>query len=203
MAWGICLLLILAAFKFALYLHDISIFFILASFLLLIIIILEVYLRIQHNIDNNAIAVKIAIKEAGRENVSAINNVTNNTIINLANEIDKLVGNSSFNMISEINKIKMYLDSKFSGEKELYEELVSFFDNILNYLEDNKKEISDTGEKTNKIIENVGTKIAASKDLQNKIIVLLQQILDFQQDQTNFLKEEISKLKDGHIRGTF
>jgi len=106
-----------------------------ASFFFLI----QLYIRIQHNIDNSII------------------------------------------VANEITKIKVDLDSKLSGEKELYEEIVSFFDNMLSYLEENKKELAEL------------------KELQNKLIVIMQQILECQQDQTLFLKKQIEKTEGGPV----
>jgi len=121
-----------------------------ASFFFLI----QLYIRIQHNIDNSIIVANIRIKH----------NIDNSIIV-----------------ANEITKIKVDLDSKLSGEKELYEEIVSFFDNMLSYLEENKKELAEL------------------KELQNKLIVIMQQILECQQDQTLFLKKQIEKTEGGPV----
>ena len=137
-------------------------------------VLTEFYLRVQHNIDGKA---------------KAINEINKENIINKINEIGRVT--------DEIKKAEADISDKLNGERELYEEVVDFFDNLLNYLEENK---------IDKKIEGLNQKIEESKDshnkMQNKMVVLLQQILEHQEDQTNFLKEEINKLKNEHPRET-
>lgn len=162
--------------------------FLVAIFCASFFVLIEFYLRVQHNIDDNA---KI-INEIKNEIENKIENkieINKENIINRINEIGRVA--------DEIKKAEADISDKINGERELYEEVVDFFDNLLNYLEENK---------IDKKIEGLNQKIEESKDshnkMQNKMVVLLQQILEHQEDQTNFLKEEIRKLKNEHPRET-
>ena len=168
--------------------------FLVAIFCASFFALIEFYLRVQHNIDGNA---------------KAINEINKENIIDKINKIGRVA--------DEIKKAEADISDKINGERGLYEEVVDFFDNLLNYLEENKQEVANLGanlgekadkrnNETDKKIEGLNQKIEESKDshnkMQNKMVVLLQQILEHQEDQTNFLKEEIRKLKNEHPRET-
>jgi phage host-nuclease inhibitor protein Gam len=138
----------------------------------------EFYLRIQHNVDNNA------------------NDIKNEIVINKENIINKL--NEIGQVAEEIKRAEASIGDKINGERELYEEVVDFFENLLNYLEENKQEILNLNDKADKRNNETDQKIEELNKIQNKIVVLLQQILEHQEDQTNFLKEETGKLKNEH-----
>jgi ABC-type multidrug transport system fused ATPase/permease subunit len=141
--------------------------FLLAVFCVSLLVLTEFYLRIQHNVDNNAKAMS-----------------------NKLNEISQVA--------EEIKRAEVSIGDKINGERELYEEVVDFFENLLNYLEENKQEILNLNDKADKRNNETDQKIEELNKIQNKIVVLLQQILEHQEDQTNFLKEETGKLKNEH-----
>ena len=159
--------------------------FLVAIFCASFFVLTEFYLRVQHNIDGNA-------KAINEIRIDAEN------IINKINEIGRVA--------DEIKKAEADINNKLNGERELYEEVVDFFENLLNYLEENKQEVANLGanlgEKADKRNNETDKKIEELNKMQDKIVVLLQQILEHQEDQTNFLKEEINKLKNEHPRET-
>lgn len=160
--------------------------FLVAIFCASFFALIEFYLRVQHNIDGNA---------------KAINEIKNEIKINAENKINEIG-----RVADEIKKAEANIGDKLNGERELYEEVVDFFENLLNYLEENKQEVANLGanlgEKADKRNNETDKKIEELNKMQDKIVVLLQQILEHQEDQTNFLKEEINKLKNEHPRET-
>ena len=121
-----------------------------------IFVLIELYLRIQHNI--------------GRK-----------------------FGNF-FKTKNEISEMKKGFDDKFDNLNKVLKELVDFNEALLQYLEDEKEEVSD---KLNNALNEFRGQISEMKELQNKIVVLMEQTLDYQKEQTNFLKDKIDKLKNG------
>lgn len=174
MVWAGAFCLILASFYIGIKLGIVY----LAIFLVCILcaeffVLLQFYLRIQHNIDNSIAAV---------DEVSRISELN---IINIVNEVRTLKSDVA-NLYNEIIALKNDLNSKLSSEKELFEQIVDFFEDLLNYLEDNKKEIAEIGINSAKKIEEL-------KDFYGKVVILLQQIAEYQEDQTDFLKKEMDK----------
>lgn len=159
-------------------------------------VLIELYLRTQHNIDNTCIAI---------------------------NELCKVKADLENRIAIGFGKVEADLAEKSKGEKELHAEIVDFFENLLSYLEESKKDTEKIGENVNSklenhlkdlqnylrenkkesagIMENTNWKLEDLKDLQNKTVVLMQQILEHQKDQTFFLKEEIGKLKNEQKEG--
>lgn len=174
------------------------IIFFLIIFCCALFVLVELYLRAQHNIDN----ARIAINELNKVKIEL-----NNIKTDLENRITIGFG-----------KTEADLAEKNKGEKELHAEIMDFFENLLSYLEESKKDTEKIGENVNSkleshlkdslnylqeskkesagIVENTNWKLEESKDLQSKTIVLMRQILEHQKDQALFLKEEIGKLKD-------
>ena len=168
--------------------------FLVAIFCASFFVLTEFYLRVQHNIDGNA---------------KAINEIKNEIKINAENKINEIG-----RVADEIKKTEANIGDKLNGERELYEEVVDFFDNLLNYLEENKQEVANLGanlgekadkrnNETDKKIEGLNQKIEESKDshnkMQNKMVVLLQQILEHQIDKKiEGLNQKIEESKDSH-----
>jgi len=119
------------------------------------------------------------------------------------------------NKLIKINELRGFIDNKFAENKKIYEEIVDFSESMLKFLEDEKIERKDgfdslkqeldnipdsLKQEVNNALEslnnNLTTKLEEKDELQKKIIVIMEQILDYQREQTGFLREEINKIKN-------
>jgi len=176
--WAAALCLIFASLFFSFNSHDFYAFLFVAAFAALISFAFEAYLRVQHNIDASINSTRNAIegiKEAIEQSSATI-------VGEFGAKTDKIV--------DEIAKIKSSLDDDSKKYGEFREEMVDFFENLLIYLEENKQEISLTGDKIN-------AKFGELEDIQSKTITLLRQSTDFQRDQAIFLEKELEEIKAG------
>ena len=180
---GIILLIVLLFFvglifgEFYMFLFFIIIF--LGSFL----VITELYLRIQKNIDvgnRNYKDIKKHIKKGFDEQKKVFEN-----IIDLFENLLKLVEDENNNQEDNFRNVKNDLG------------------NVKNNLENIPNKINELEEKfSNKMVllnESNDKKLNTLnkiKNLQDKMIVLNQQTLEYQKDQTNFLKNKIDQIKN-------
>lgn len=145
------LILILASFLigFELGLIYLAIYFFII-FLFSFLFLIELYLKIQHNID------------------------------------DQKVFKDYYSFDNKFDEISSDLDRKFEEQKNIQDEFVSFFEDLTKFLEQEPK--NNFGVEFKKINEN----IEISQKQTNAVV---SQILELQKDQTQFLKNEIEKLK--------
>lgn len=138
-------------------------------------ILIELYLRVQHNINRKSNNLQ--------KDMNNLQKDTNSIGENLHNRFESLK-----NQMDEINNVEI---------NRILSELVGFNEALLQYFEDDKKERIDN---FCQLQGNFKDNLESSNDIknfQNKLVVLNQQILEYQKDQTNFLKAEVRKLKNG------
>ncbi len=83
--------------------------------------------------------------------------------------------------------IKAHSERNFNEQKQIYEETVDFFRNLLNYLKDEKKNLEQIKFSLNNDFEKLN-------EFQNRIAVLIQQNLEYQKDKADF--ESMRKKKN-------
>ena len=160
------------------------IFFIIIIICGIFFILIELYLRVQHNINNKSNSFQRDMNSIGENIVENLHN----RFYNLASNFTE-VSTCFDNLYTQVDTVNKGLN-----------ELVDFNEALLQYFEDDKKErIKGFCELQESFKDNLESS-KNIKDFQNKLVVLNQQILEYQKDQTNFLKEEVRKLKNANSR---
>jgi len=170
-------LFVLVSFLVNVWLGEVYMFLLfLAVFCMSILIFSELYLRVQWNVDRRT---------------------------------------RGFNgVINRIDGLKNSIEGGFQENKQVLNEIVDFFESLLKYLEEEKGErrsgfegINDKFEGINDKFEGINDKFEGINDkfegmnefreFQEKLVVIVRQILEYQKEQTNFLNKEFEKLKNG------
>jgi hypothetical protein len=161
----------------------------LTAFLGSILILTELYLRIQWNIENKSKISKKAIQET-RELKNIIENKFQENKEILNEIVDFLE-----NLLTYLEDEKSERIEEITGLKDKINETS---DNLRESLNNNLNEkFESTTNNLNEKFKSTTNKLSESSKFQEKLAVLTRQILEYQKDQTNFLNKELKKLKNG------
>ena len=109
-----------------------------------------------------------------------------------------------------IDRKAYFVGKKIDEQRKVNKDIVSFFESFLKVLEEQKRsndvlvnfmsEQKRMNEDISGLFENLINALNEDKEksdeYKNKIVVLIEQILDYQKDQTDFLKDKMGKFKD-------
>jgi len=158
-------------------------------------ILIELYLRVQHNINYST------------HRACIISSNSNDSFETKLNQIDSKFNEILFAIHSKLDESKSFLTNKFEEQKKIYEEIVDFFETMLEYLENEKSERESERESEKSERESDKNEIKKEleslediKNIQSKLTIIMRQILDYEREQTNFLNEKISKSKNASSR---
>lgn len=148
---------------------------------------IELYLRVQHNIDTKINEQRILSKQSSLQLNTKFDEV--NVQLNKGTEI-----------MNTLIELKSGLDFRFEEQKKIYEEIVDFFETMLEHLEDEKRERDADKKEREEGREEEFKNLETLKNMQSRLNVIMRQILDYEKDQTNFLNEKIGELKNASFR---